>query len=182
MAGRAPFGLRPSAVRALDVAVLDHGHRRVERVAHVVRLWIDREFEVDERLCAAEQGRDYGPAARRSSRASVAVAEVDREHGLPTGPRKGRARAPHERRRGRCEQDRRAAALAAQELARRALEPARPRGWPRSEFRGGHHPSAALTARRRSARYAISRLREAVEDSGTSSLELSRVSRLRPVS
>src|SRR3954469_11946814 len=90
---------------------------------------------------------------------------------------------PHERRRRRCEQKRRAAALGAQELAQRALEPARPRGCPRPEVRArGHHPSATLTAQPRAARYATSRRREAVEDSGTSSLELSRVSRLRPVS
>jgi hypothetical protein len=38
------------------------------------------------------------------------------------------------------------------------------------------------TAQARPRRYAISRRRETVEDSGTSSLELSLVSRLRPVS
>jgi hypothetical protein len=62
----AHFGLRPSAVRALEVAVLDHGHRRVERAADVVRLGIDGELEVDERLCAAEQGRDTAPLRQQS--------------------------------------------------------------------------------------------------------------------
>jgi len=54
-------GFRPSAVRALAVAVLDHGHRRVERAADVVRLGIDRELEVEERLCAAEQRGNTAP-------------------------------------------------------------------------------------------------------------------------
>jgi hypothetical protein len=59
-------GLRPSAVRALEVAVLDHGHRRVERTADVVRLGIDHELEVEERVCAAEQcgNTARGPGGR----------------------------------------------------------------------------------------------------------------------
>ena len=35
------------------VAVLDHGHRRVERAADVVRLGVDGELEVEQRLRAA---------------------------------------------------------------------------------------------------------------------------------
>jgi hypothetical protein len=80
------------------------------------------------------------------------AAEVDGEHGLPqllVG--RGVDVHPHERRHRRCEQDRRAAALGAQKLAQRALEPARPRSCPRPEVRaGGHHPSVTLTARPRS--------------------------------
>src|SRR3954447_17569606 len=45
---RPPYGHSTSLL-------LDHGHRRVERTADVIRLGIDREFEVEERLRAAEQ-------------------------------------------------------------------------------------------------------------------------------
>src|SRR5215218_10045338 len=59
-------GLRPSAVRALEVAVLDYGHRRVERTADVVRLGIHRELEVEKRLGAAEQGSNTAPLRQQS--------------------------------------------------------------------------------------------------------------------
>ena len=101
--------------------------------------------------------------------------DVDREHGLPQlVVRRGVHVHPHQRRDRRGEQDRRTAALGAQELAQRALDPARPRGCARQELHA--HGSGG------SPRYAISRRREAVEDPGASSAELSLVNRLRPVS
>ena len=79
----AHFGLGPSGVRTLDVAVVDHGHRRVERPADVVRLGIDREFEVEERLCAghgtvaaptaAARDAALGSSSCPPSKASVAT-------------------------------------------------------------------------------------------------------------
>ena len=50
--------LRLPAVRALEVAVLDHRDGRVERPADVVALRVDVDVEVDERLGRAEQGAD----------------------------------------------------------------------------------------------------------------------------
>ncbi len=46
------------AVRALEVAVLDERHRRVERAADVVALGIDVDGEVGHRLGGAEQRLD----------------------------------------------------------------------------------------------------------------------------
>ena len=54
------------AVRALEVAVLDDRHRRVERPADVVALGIDVDAEVDERLRGTEQRAD--PQAPRQQR------------------------------------------------------------------------------------------------------------------
>ena len=50
--------LGPAAVRALEVAVLDHRDRGVGRPAEVVAVGIDRDGEVDERLRASEQRAD----------------------------------------------------------------------------------------------------------------------------
>ena len=62
------------AVGAFEVAVLDDGHRRVDRPADVVALRIDVDVEVDERLARfraghgsvppREQARWRGTAAR----------------------------------------------------------------------------------------------------------------------
>jgi hypothetical protein len=45
-----------ATVRALEVAVLDHGHRRLHRSPHVIPLRIDVPVEVDERLRRSEHG------------------------------------------------------------------------------------------------------------------------------
>ena len=49
---------RLPAVRALEVAVLDDRHRRVDRPANVVALRVHVDVEVDERLRGPEQGPD----------------------------------------------------------------------------------------------------------------------------
>ena len=59
--------LRLPAVRALEVAVLDHRDRRLERAANVVALRIDVDIEVDERLSRTEQ-RANPEAARKQRR------------------------------------------------------------------------------------------------------------------
>ena len=46
--------LRLAAVRTLEVAVLEHGHGRVDRPADVVALGIDRLGEVDDQVGRAE--------------------------------------------------------------------------------------------------------------------------------
>ena len=74
-------GLGSSAVRALEVAVLDHGHRRVERATYVVRLGVDRKFEIEKRLGAAEQGRDTAPLRQQSDGAEHQPGEGGRAHG-----------------------------------------------------------------------------------------------------
>ena len=54
-----------AAVGALEVAVLDHGDRRVLRTADVVALRVDVDGEVDELLGAAEQR--HGTAVRAAA-------------------------------------------------------------------------------------------------------------------
>ena len=58
------------AVGALEVAVLDHGDRRVLGPADVVALRVDRHGEVDDRLarCRAARGSAAAWAAARSTR------------------------------------------------------------------------------------------------------------------
>ena len=51
------------AVRALEVAVLDHRDRRVERATNVVALRVDVDVEIDERLRRAQQRADRGGRA-----------------------------------------------------------------------------------------------------------------------
>ena len=53
--------LRLAAVRALEVAVLEHGDRRVDRAADVVALRVDRLREVDDEVRRAEQRPDPRP-------------------------------------------------------------------------------------------------------------------------
>ena len=57
------------AVRALEVAVLDEGHRRVARAADVVALRIDVDVQVGQRLGAAEQGTDAQAPRQQRGRA-----------------------------------------------------------------------------------------------------------------
>ena len=59
--------LRLSAVRALEVAVLDHRDRRLERPTNVVALRVDVDVEIDERLSRAQQ-RANPEAARKQRR------------------------------------------------------------------------------------------------------------------
>ena len=59
-------GLGLPAVGALEVAVLDQGHERVARPAHVVALGIDRHRQVDERIGRSDQRAQ--PPARRAAR------------------------------------------------------------------------------------------------------------------
>ena len=54
----ADLGFRPPAVRALEVAVLHDGDRRIERPADVVTGRIDVVGEIDQRRGAAEQRLD----------------------------------------------------------------------------------------------------------------------------
>src|SRR3954468_19763767 len=60
---------------------LDHGHARVERAADVVRLGIDREFEVEERLRAAEHGRYAARCDKQSDDAEPQPRDGSRAHG-----------------------------------------------------------------------------------------------------
>ncbi len=54
------FGL--TAVRTLEVAVLDHGHRRLHGPPDVIPLRIDLPVEVEERLRGSEHGDDSQPS------------------------------------------------------------------------------------------------------------------------
>jgi hypothetical protein len=98
-----------------------------------------------ERPQAVRSRRPYSVSNPSANAVSVDIAMPQPSAAeLPTRDRRRGAHAA-ERRRRRCEQDRRAAAVGAQELALRAREPARPRGCRRPEVRaGGHHPSATL--------------------------------------
>ena len=60
-----------AAVGALEVAVLDEGHRRVGRAADVVALRIDRRGQVDDRLGGAEQRADPQPGRQQRGRAGT---------------------------------------------------------------------------------------------------------------
>ena len=69
--------LRLPAVRALEVAVLDDGHRCLERAADMVTFRVDVAVEVDERLRRAEQRADpcrRGSSAVARNRSQVMIA------------------------------------------------------------------------------------------------------------
>jgi hypothetical protein len=82
-------GFRPPAVRALEVAVLDHGYRRVVRSADVVRLGVDRELKVEERLCAAEQRGSATPGRQQADDAEHQPRHGRRADGGGEDPRLG---------------------------------------------------------------------------------------------
>ena len=73
-----------AAVRALEVAVLDQGDRRVRRAADVVALGVHRHGQVDDRLGRAEQ--------RADARA------LRQQRGRPGRPARSSAEAQHARR------------------------------------------------------------------------------------
>ena len=55
------------AIRALEVAVLDHCHRSVERPADAIAFRVDVDVEVDERLGGAQEGTNPKAARKQSS-------------------------------------------------------------------------------------------------------------------
>jgi hypothetical protein len=117
--------------------------RRRERRRRLHRLAARRHAGLPRRTGRGGQGRHPRRPRRRGGRHMAGVPHH----------RTAVTAAPYCRRR-RCEQDRRAAALGAQELAQRALEPARPRGCPRPEVRAGGHirPPRSRLGRDRRAR------------------------------
>ena len=66
-------GAPPGRSTALEVAVLDHGHPRVERAVDMIRLWIDRQLEVEGGSAAPEQGGNTAPLRQRTRRCGTAA-------------------------------------------------------------------------------------------------------------
>jgi hypothetical protein len=132
-------GRAPEVEREVDGRGAHAADRRQQREHEPPALAKVAEVELATRLQTQhEEEERHQPAVHPLAQRQLdpVAVEVDREHGLPQllvgrGPNVH----PHERRRRRCEQDRRAAALDGQELAQRALEPARPSGCLRPEVR-----------------------------------------------